>query len=511
MAKTSLQVRYRKAIEAYVGKLKMISDSGTVDYTDTEEVIEKRKARAKKDFNFFVLHYFPHYATVACGQFMLDEAYKVLKNKIDFAIEEWARGHTKSVTFDIFLPIWLHLFHNQLWCMLLIGKNLASAKVLLSDLQAEFATNPQLIQDFGNLVQHGSWVDGDFKTTTGAQFFALGKGQSPRGKRNGPYRPDFVSCDDMDDDKEVENPVMVKKRVQWVLRAVIPAMSPDAGRFYFVNNRIGHNTILTNLADNKAFRHTVVNALDKDNKPTWPERFTQEYFDRIILIIGDAAFQTEFQNNPQKEGTYFKTEYFQWVKCLRMNQYSRIVAHWDLAYSESNTADFNAIPIVGLHGVQKHVLKAFCRQCKMEEAIRWATYVQLSLPKTVIIEWYGETQFWTDAVKIAIDTVALETGYRMPFIFLDRPGKGENKLSRILQMLPSFQRAEWYFNEDLKHNIDMQRVIDQTKGIEPGYTGKDDGPDALEGAGSKLEAGRVMGGDESLPSFGKDKENSRRY
>lgn len=315
----------------------------------------------------------------------------------------------------------------------------------------------------------------------------------------------------MDDDKEVENPMMVDKRVQWILRALIPAMSPDIARFYFVNNRIANYSILTQLAENKAFRHTVVNALDKNNQPTWHQRYTKEYFDRMITIIGYAAFETEFQNSPQKEGKYFKSEYFQWVKVLKMNQYSRIVAHWDLAYSESSTADYNCIPIVGLHGIQKHVLKAYCRQSKMEDAIRWASYVQMALPKTVIIEWYGESQFWSDAVEIALQTVAIEMGFRMPFIFLDRPGRGTNKFSRMLQMLPSFQRSEWYFNEDQKHNTDMQRVIDQTKGIEPGYTGKDDGPDALEGAGSKLEAGRVMGGDESLPLLGKDNDNSRRY
>ncbi|MBK9458299.1 MAG: hypothetical protein IPN94_02395 [Sphingobacteriales bacterium] len=45
------------------------------------------------------------------------------------------------------------------------------------------------------------WTSGDILTTTGVNFVALGRGQSPRGLRNDAIRPDLIIVDDIDDDE----------------------------------------------------------------------------------------------------------------------------------------------------------------------------------------------------------------------------------------------------------------------------------------------------------------------
>jgi hypothetical protein len=498
----------KKALEKYLERLKDISDITSVDVNESASVKKARIERAKKDYNFYVRYYFPHYAETDCAPFHIEEANRVLKFKDIKAIEEWARGHAKSTHFDIFIPLWLHLFHDQLKCMLLVGKNLDSAKKLLSDLQAECEANKKLIHDFGPLVLNGSWEEGNFKTTTGAAFFALGKGQSPRGLRNGPNRPDYIVVDDVDDDEECRNPRRVDQTVEWIRKALIPAMGKDITRFILVNNRIAKYSVLAKLAENKNFYHRRINALDENGRPSWSARYTKEHFDAIIKIIGWVAFNTEYMNEPMAEGKIFIDKYFQWCPILPLSMYDRIVAYWDVAYSEAKTADCNAVVIVGLTGVHKHVLRVYCRQSKMEDAIRWMSAIKKRLKQTHI-EWYGESQFWNSSVDLALKTVAKEFGFRMPIIFLDRPGRGSNKYSRIIQMLPAFQRGEMYFNEKEKHNQDMQTLVEQTKGIEPGYKTHDDGPDALEGASTKLEVGISV--QDSTPTLGDRPVSKRLY
>lgn len=498
-----------KEVKRYLAKLQQISECDVVDYTETESQKNERKNRARKDYNFFVRKYFPHYAQSDCAEFHIKAANKVLKEKNIKAIMEWARGLAKSTHFDVFIPIWLHLFHDEMKCMILVGKSETAAKRLLGDLQAEFEANNQLKHDFGNLVQEGSWEDGNFRTTKGAAFFALGKKMSPRGARNGPHRPDYIVCDDLDDDEEIRNPKRVDDIVNWIKKALMPAMGRDRRRFVLVNNRIGEYTILSNMAENKKYYHMKVNALDKTGNPSWPEYYSKEFYDSIIEEIGLIAFNTEYQNEPHTEGKIFREEHIQWRPILKLNQYDRIVAYWDVAYSDSKSADCNAVNIVGLYGDEKHVLKAFCRHCTMEEAIRWMSNIHRRLPKTVTIEWYGESQFWNTSVNLAIQTVGKEFRFRMPLIFLDRPGRGSNKYSRIIQMLPAFHRREIYFNENEKYNLDMQENIRQLKGIEPGYKTHDDGPDSLEGAISKLEVTRATS--DSEPVLGPRERPKRVY
>jgi predicted phage terminase large subunit-like protein len=506
---SQLSARDKKAIEGYIQKLKLIGDHSHVNHEEPESSKNQRKKKAAADYNFFVTHYFPHYAQSPCADFHIEEANKVLRDPMYCGVQEWARGLAKSTHFDIFVPLWLHLFHSQMRCMLLVGKNLESAKRLLSDLQAECEANPQLKHDFGQLVQTGDWSEGNFTTATGAAFYALGKGQSPRGLRNGPYRPEYIVLDDADDDEECRNPQRVDAAVNWVLRALIPAMSNGPARFVMVNNRIGSYTILTNLVSNKNFKHRQVNALDKDGNPVWPQQYSKEFYDHRLRLIGWPQFNTEYLNNPTYEGKFFKDDYIQWAPPFRLNQFERIVAYWDVAYSESQSADYNAVVVVGLRGSQKHVIDCYLRQSTMEGAIRWMSEYFTRLPKTVLVEWFAESQFWNTAVDMAIQTVAKEQGFRMPLVFLDRPGRGSNKFARIMMMLPAFQRKEIYFSAYMKHNTDMQRLIEQIKSMEPGSRSHDDGPDALEGAISKLENTRQT--NDSVPVLGGNHRPRRIY
>jgi len=490
------------ALERYLDKLTHIQRSSRVNLHETASEKKERIERCKKDYAYMVSYYFPHYAECECADFHIQAANDIRNNKFHVGVEEWARAHAKSTHFTIMIPFWLWM-NDDMNVMLLIGKSEEDAKTLLSDLQAEFEANPQIIADFGEQMGIGNWEEGNFVTKNGKAFFSLGRGQSPRGLRYRQHRPDYIVCDDIDDDQLVKNQKRVKEIVNWILEAVFNTMDNIRARFVLVNNRIGTNTILTNLIKRPGVKHRIVNAINSKGEPSWKAKYTREFFEARRRAIGEYAFQKEFMNNPQIEGEIFKDEQIQWRPIPKLTKFDTIVGHWDVAYAGTETGDYNAVKVWGLLGNDFYHIKAFVRKCKMKAVLLWMIDYEKALPKkdgepTVKIHWRFESQFWNDALKMTLEEVVKETGYPLSLIQCDRPVK--NKFDRIVSLQPYYQNGKAYYNEAEKYNIDMQTGISQLKGIEPGYKSHDDGPDADEGAISYLS--KFIPNNNPLPLLG---------
>src|SRR6185312_11230339 len=276
-------------------------------------------------------------------------------------------------------------------------------------------------------------------------------------------------------------------------------MDVNGARFVLVNNRIGTNTILTNMVKRPNVKHRIVNALNKLGQPTWWQKYSIDYFKQRREQIGEYAFQKEFMNNPQVQGEIFKDEQIQFAPIPKLTEFDCIVGHWDVAYAGTSTGDYNAITIWGLKGTMFYHIKAFVRQCKMYEAIKWMIDYDASTPSNVKIQWRFESQFWNDALKMTLEQVRKDTGKDFNLIQCERPVK--NKFDRIVSLQPYFQNMRVYFNEKEKYNIDMQTGVSQLKAIEPGYKSHDDAPDAYEGAITYLS--RHIASNNELPLLGK--------
>lgn len=501
----------RIALERYLDKLSQIQQFSHVNLNESEPDKKKRMERAKRDYAFMVSYYFPHYATSECGDFQIEAANFIKKHKECIDAEIWARAHGKSVHCDIMIPFWLWL-NNEVDVMLLVGKSADDAKILLSDLQAEFEANPQILADFGEQKKLGSWEDGNFVTKNGSAFFSLGRGQSPRGVRYKNKRPNLIVIDDIDDDEIVENLKRVLKVFKWLWGALFGTMDNKGARMIFANNLISRAGIIAKVIEKitalskkkKNVRVNIVNSLDENGNPTWHQKYTKEHFDNKKEIVGDYAFQTEDMNNPQIEGKIFKDEEIQWAPIPRLNLFECIVGHWDVAYAGTTSADYNAIKIWGLKDKKFYCIKAFVRQCKMATAIRFMIEYEKSLPESVRILWRYESQFWNDALKMTLDQVREEMKAELNLIQCERPVT--NKFVRIVSMQPYYQNGKIYYNKKEEYNIDMQTGINQLKAIEPGYNSHDDSPDADEAAIAYLN--KFIPSNNPFPVLGK-RQNSK--
>ena len=451
-----------------------------LDGFESEAEKTERIDRAKNDYEFFVEYYFPHYAKCKCGKFQIDAANAVAKNKKIRALFEWARGHAKSTHFDLMIPLWLKI-KNELNVMILVGKSEDNAATLLGDLQAELQFNQRYINDYGEQINVGSWEDGRFITKDSKAFFALGRGQSPRGLRYRQNRPDYIVVDDLDDDELVTNDSRVAKMLDWILEALFNTMDMGSGRFVFVGNRIHKNSVLANFAKVPGVFHSVVNALDAKGKPTWHQKYSKKDIQQVVETIGERRAQKEFFNNPITDGSVFKLKDICFKAIEALNTYRYIVCYTDPSFKSGAKSDFKATVVIGKTNTgEYHLLKAFVAQTSVKEMVNWHYTIHEVLSKQAAISYYIESNFLQDMLLDEFTKVGFETGLHIP-IKGDARAKPD-KFQRIESMQPLFERGLFFFNEALKEDQHVKRLIEQLLLFEKGSRYHDDGPDSIEGA-----------------------------
>lgn len=451
-------------------------------FPESEQSKTLRIERAQKDYAFFVETYFPHLATKKCGKFHLDAAQRLIKNNDIRALFEWARGHAKSSHLSLLIPLWLKIQNpRKLSVMVLVSKSEDMAIRLLSDLQAELQYNRAFINDFGVQVKTGSWTEGEFRTSDGCLFVAVGRGQSPRGLKDRGKRPDYIVIDDIDDDELVRNPRRVGDALEWVLTALAGTMAMGRGRFVMVGNRIGKDSILSRFAERPGIQHTVINALNKNGLPSWPENYTSEEIRKIREFIGERRFQKEYMNNPINEGAVFLRKHIRYGKMLDLKHYKTLISYTDPSFKNSSTSDYKATILVGkTNNGEFHILKAFADQTSVTNMVGWHYTIMDFVAGRVPVLYYMEANFMQDLLLDEFKTVGNITGSHIP-IRGDHRAKPD-KFARIEAMSPLFERNLILLNEKEKDSPGMMVLVDQLLMFEKGSKTNDDAPDALEGA-----------------------------
>lgn len=477
----ALNKKYKKAQERWLQHCHDIERSTTVIPQGTEAERKQRIAHARKDYAYFVKTYFPHLATSDCAKFQIDAANYMRDNARARGLFEWARGHAKSTHVSLLIPLWLKIQEDAApLIMLLVSKSRDAAKRLLGDLQAELESNELYKADFGEQRGTGTWADGEFTTTAGDLFVALGRGQSPRGIKKRGLRPNYIVVDDIDDDELVRNPRRVKDTVEWLLTALLGTMAMGRGRLSVVGNRIGKVSVIAKLAENKSFRHTVVNTLDRNGCPSWPENYTEEEVAEMRRVMGERLFQKEQMNNPITEGTVFEERYIRFGRMLRLRDYRNIVCYTDPSFKASTKNDFKATLLVGITPKgQFHVLKAYADQTKVSTMVEWHYAIHDYVGENSA-RYTMEANFMQDLLLDEFRKYGEKVGYQIPIVGDKR--KKSDKFTRIENMQPLFERGDVIFNEAERDSQGFQVLVDQLLCFEKGSKVHDDAPDALEGA-----------------------------
>lgn len=448
---------------------------------ESREQKEARKARARKDYNYFVTEYYPHIARSGNARFHTLAANMMLKYAFIRALFKWFRGCAKSTHFTVFIPMWLKIQEpRQINVMVLVSKSQDAAIGLLSDLQAELQYNERYIADFGVQVKSGDWTEGKFRTADGCMFVALGRGQSPRGLKDRSKRPDYIVIDDIDDDEIINNSKRIGKIFDWCLTALFGTMEGGRGRFIMVGNKIGKDSVLARFEALEDIKITQVNILDKDGQSSWPENYSLQEINSMRTFMGERRFQKEYMNNPINEGTVFLDKHIRYGKMLDFKFYKQLICYTDPSFKDSSTSDYKATMLIGkAPNGEYHLLKAYADQTSASMMVQWHYDINDYVAGRVPVMYYMESNFLQDLILEEFRRVGHEVAFHIPIRGDAR--KKPDKFSRIEAMQPLFERGLVIFNEREKESHGMKKLVEQLLMFERGSRINDDAPDALEG------------------------------
>lgn len=469
----------KKRYEQYLKKLDFITASGK-QTARIETDKERRDAieRAKKDVKYCVERYFPHYATAECAPFHIYWANKVLKDHGFTGFAKWGRGLAKSVWNNVIIPFWVWLNEGDNY-FVLISVSEKRAVRLLDDIKAEFEANPQIIADFGEQKNLGDWNESLWVTKGGFIGQALGFGQSCRGLRVGAKRPKQYNVDDIETKQTIKNEKRQDEMVDYIEEELLPSMDGEIERLTISNNWFAPEMFVRKLAKKHPdwFVHEVKAYNSVTYEATWKAKYKPGYYERKEKKMGISSAHAEYNHEPKlKGGKHFKEEYINWGKMPRIDHFKVISGHWDIAYAGTETSDFNAVRIWGLKVSDFWLVDCFVKQTKMAPAVKYMCDFQKRLPEGVTVLWRAEAQFWNDEVKRTIKEVEDQEGVKLNITLVYKKRKKYDKI--VFELESRYQNGRMYYNEKLKSHKDTEVGLQQLYGIEPGYTGKDDAPDA---------------------------------
>ena len=474
---------------------------------DSEKAKKERIAHAKKDRLWFLKTYLPHYFSKDFGDFHRD--WNTLADVADEPVFIAApREHTKSTFFSLGVPL------HDICCgtkhfIVPISDTEDLAADFAAFIQIELEENERIKQDFGDLTNQGNWESRDFTTKSGIRVKARGRGQRVRGLRNRQYRVDRIIIDDLENDKNVKNPRLIKEGIDWILEAVINTLA-EGGSMTMIGTLLSKKSVLAQMIgmkeeptpnpsqegnkseirnpkseirneDKPRFISRLYRAMGENGEPLWPGGWTKERLRQKKKLIGSIRFNKEFQNDPRDDEGLFREE---WIRYYHpeeiLGKVLRVYTAIDPSMESGSSNDFKAIITIGIDtdGVY-YVLDAFIRHCSVDTMARvsYSRYEELH-PLVISMEENALGEFAQSPFVL----VSKDKKYQLPIKGIKHTIAKEARVGRLS---PYIERGMIRFQ---KGHSDQDLLVEQLIYF-PSTTVNDDGPDALEGAVDLAEKG----------------------
>ncbi|WP_447886341.1 phage terminase large subunit [Serratia fonticola] len=256
-------------------------------------------------FAYFVENYFPHYvrhkerSQLHIHLFTRLPAIVASPKSENDAIAA-PRGEAKSTLVS-------QLFN--LWCIIrgikhypvIIMDSIDQAYPMLEAIKAELEFNPRLIMDFPEVCGQGRvWQVGTILTRNDIKVQVAGSGKKLRGLRHGPYRPDLVILDDIENDEQVRSPEQRDKVEKWLKKTVLPlGAAGEKFDVIYIGTILHYDSVLSRTLRNPLWRTARFKALIE-----WP--INMELWDKWEEILRnndqDGEWMAEgFYNNHKAE------------------------------------------------------------------------------------------------------------------------------------------------------------------------------------------------------------------
>ena len=476
-----MKIQDKKQIQYWQQYRKNLLSATPTDNLSFGELYKSRSC-LEKDIILWCQFFFPTYASSPFAVFQKRFLRRITSSLEYYQVLSWSRELAKS-TITMFAVLYLTLTGKKR-NVLLASNSLDNAIRLLEPFRANLDSNSRIIQYYGSQASIGHWEAGEFITTSGVCFRAIGAGQSPRGSRNENYRPDIIICDDFDTDEDCRNPDTIRKKWDWFEQALYATRSINNPlTIIFCGNIIARDCCITRagaVADN----WDIVNIRDKNGVSSWKEKNSEEHIDRVLSKISTRSAQQEYFNNPLAEGDVFKEIYYE--KIPPLSRFPFIVNYGDPGTTNRSTKQSSSKAICQLGFLQGrfYVIDLRVDHVGNREFVSWFYDLCQNIPSQVQIYNYIENNslqdpFFEQVIAPLFNEMSASRGI---ISLVGDSRKKPDKFQRIegnLQPLNASLRL--LFNQDKMLNEHFVRAKEQFLLFSPSMRSPADLPDCIEG------------------------------
>ncbi|HIA1614852.1 TPA: phage terminase large subunit [Salmonella enterica] len=280
MARKLDRKAFRQQLAEYIASLRQTIETECLDF-DVDPAACAARKRCTEDpasgYDFFVSTYFPHYIRHASRSQLHDYLFERLPQIVASPEGEndaiaAPRGEAKSTLVSQLFVLWC-IIRGIKHYPVIVMDSIDQAYPMLEAIKAELLYNPRLRHDFPDVcVQGRVWQMGTIVTANNIKVTVAGSGKKLRGLRHGPYRPDLVILDDIENDENVQSPEQRDKLDNWLKKTVLP-LGEAGGKtdVVYIGTILHYDSVLSRTLNNPMWRTARFKAIIRwpDNMKLW--------------------------------------------------------------------------------------------------------------------------------------------------------------------------------------------------------------------------------------------------
>lgn len=502
--------------------------------------------RGYTDLAFFARYFFAHHCKLPFSRMHLDFCQDASHPEIRGRREAIAapRANAKT-TFKLLIKAIHAIVYGYEPYILIVGHSVPESEEKVRSILDELEGNQRLIRVFGHHAPvrgkgPGRWGSKKFVTRSGIMVMSKSRGQDIRGIKYGPDRPSLIICDDIESPEGVLSPEQRLKTRDWFYKDLLKLGQVDGSTNVTVIGTCLHpESLLSELLCSPGFqsrryqsilsyahrqdlweewqkiytdlsnpdRHADAQAFFEANREEmlegasvlWPEGEPYEYLMRLRVNEGVASFQSEKQNDPyDPERQLFDMR--QARRCrVTFDPEGSFQIHWP-GDTKKIISSHNLIEIVAFHDPalgkkagqsSEPDYAAIVVVAKDQEGYLYCidAYIEKDPPSKQIQKAFQLFDKWgfdrlyleENNFQSLLKELYNEANSKRQNSFLRVKGvtQSENKYKRVSTLEPEITNGYLLFSDTLNPRLTEQLSLFPTS--------YDDGPDALQGAVSKIK------------------------
>lgn len=291
---------FQQELAEYIASVRQTIEAECLGFS-TDPAAKAARLAAVADpvtgYEYFIENYFPHYVRHTARSELHKHLFKRLPQVIASPEGEndaiaAPRGEAKSTLVSQLFNLWVIVLALKHYPVIIMD-SIDQAYPMLEAIKAELEFNPRLKNDFPDVCGQGRvWRMGTIITANNIKVTVAGSGKKLRGLRHGPYRPDLVVLDDIENDEMVRSQEQRDKLHNWLMKTVMP-LGEAGGKtdIVYIGTILHYDSVLSRTLDNPMWNTARFKAVVQwpHNMKLWDE--WEELIRNKMLEAAEAFYR----------------------------------------------------------------------------------------------------------------------------------------------------------------------------------------------------------------------------